>query len=400
MSTTAFAPAAPPRSLADRIRPLAMPAGAALVLMVLAPSLLSDFRLDLLGKYLCLAILAIGIGLAWGRGGMLVLGQGVFFGLGGYAMAMHLKLAEAGPGGVPDFMVLYGSGEVPWWWEPFRAPWFALPATVLLPMAVAGVLGIAIFRRGVKGAYFAILSQAMAAAMMILLIGNQATTGGTNGLTNFRSIFGYDPDDPVNRQTIYLLVAGVLIAAMVGVRQLYRSRFGELLIAVRDQEDRVRYLGYNPANVKVVAYMIAAGLAGLAGALFVPTVGIISPALIGVLASLEFVVGVAIGGRATLLGPVVGTVAVAAAQTSLSEQFPSGWIYFQSGLFILVLLFLPGGIASLFTAARQSRIVAGDDGTQPLRLRLGRARAGAPAPPGPAEADLDAPVAPSEGSRA
>ncbi len=396
MSTEQSARLEPHTSMAERIRPLAMPVSAALVLMILAPTLLSDFRLDLLGKYLCLAILAIGIGLAWGRGGMLVLGQGVFFGLGGYAMAMHLKLAEAGPGGVPDFMLLYGSGELPWWWEPFRFAWFALPATVLLPMAVAGLLGMAVFRRGVKGAYFAILSQAMAAAMMILLIGNQATTGGTNGLTNFRSIFGFDPDDPVNRQTIYLVVAGVLIAAMVVVRQLYRSRFGELLVAVRDQEDRVRYLGYNPANVKVVAYMIAAGLAGLAGALYVPTVGIISPALIGVLASLEFVVGVAIGGRATLLGPVIGTVAVAAAQTSLSEQFPSGWIYFQSGLFILVLLFLPGGIASLFTAAGRPRIIGGDVRSDPRRLRLGRSRTGPPPEP---DADLDVTAAPTEGSR-
>lgn len=399
MSTAATATTESPRTLMDRIRPLAMPASAALVLMILAPSVLSEFRLDLLGKYLCLAILAVGIGLAWGRGGMLVLGQGVFFGLGGYAMAMHLKLAEAGPGGVPDFMTLYGSGELPWWWEPFRAPWFALPATVLLPMAVAAVLGMAVFRRGVRGAYFAILSQAMAAAMMILLIGNQATTGGTNGLTNFRSIFGYDPDDPVNRLTIYLVVAGVLIAVLIGVRQLYRSRFGELLIAVRDQEDRVRFLGYNPANVKVVAYMLAAGLAGLAGALYVPTVGIISPALIGVLASLEFVVGVAIGGRASLLGPVIGTVAVAAAQTSLSEQFPSGWIYFQAGLFVLVLLFLPGGIASLFTAARRST-GGGDDRSQPRRLRLGRGGPGSGAPPEPGDRDAAVPATPAEGSRA
>lgn len=337
------------------LRPMLLPIVAALLLMGLAPAVLSEFRLDLLAKYLCLGILAVGIGLAWGRGGMLVLGQGVFFGLGGYAMAMHLKLAEAGPGGVPDFMVLYGTAELPWWWEPFRYPWIALPATILLPMAVAGVLGIAVFRRGVKGAYFAILSQALAAALMILLIGNQATTGGTNGLTNFSSIFGYDPDDPTNRRTIYLVVAGFLILAMLLARQVMRSRYGELLVAVRDGEERVRFLGYDPAGVKTVAYMLAAGLAGLAGALFVPAVGIISPALIGVVASLEFVVGVAIGGRASLLGPVLGAVGVAAAKSSLSEQFPSGWIYLQAGLFILVLLLLPGGLASLTSAARLRR---------------------------------------------
>lgn len=340
---------------AARLRPLAMPISAAIVLMIVAPAVLSDFRLNLLAKYLCLAVLAVGIGIAWGRGGLLVLGQGVFFGIGGYAMAMHLKLLEAGPGGVPDFMNLYGTGELPWWWEPFRHAWFALPATILLPAAVAGVLGWAVFRRGVRGAYFAILSQALAAAMVILLVGNQATTGGTNGLTNFTNVFGYDPSDPVNRRTIYFVVAGVLIVVMLLARQLMRSRYGELLVAVRDSEARVRFLGYDPAAVKVTAYMIAAGMAGLAGALFVPAVGIISPALIGVLASLEFVVGVAIGGRAALLGPVIGTVAVAAAKTSLSEQFPSGWIYFQAGMFILVLLFLPNGIASLADRARRRR---------------------------------------------
>ncbi|MDG4823376.1 urea ABC transporter permease subunit UrtC [Asanoa sp. WMMD1127] len=331
-------------------------ASGAVLLFALAPAVLSDFRLSLLAKYLCLAMVAVGIGLAWGRGGLLTLGQGVFFGLGGYAMAMHMKLADAGPGQLPDFMQLYGQLDaLPWWWRPFASPWFALPATVLLPMLVAFLLGSLVFRRRVRGAYFAILSQALAAAMVILLIGQQGTTGGTNGLTDFEGFFGYDLDDPVNQRMVYFLVAGGLLLLVAVARQLMASRYGELLVAVRDGEERVRFLGHNPATVKLVAYVVAAGMAGLAGALFVPAVGIINPALIGVVPSIEFVIGVAVGGRAMLLGPVLGAVAVAWARTSLSEEFPAAWTYLQGLLFVLVVAFLPGGLVALPAAARRLR---------------------------------------------
>ncbi|MFS0699449.1 urea ABC transporter permease subunit UrtC [Cellulomonas sp. 179-A 4D5 NHS] len=331
----------------ERVRTLAGFAVAAVALFGVAPALLSDFRLGLLAKFCCLAMVAVGIGLAWGRGGMLTLGQGVYFGLGGYLMAMHLKLADAGPGGVPDFMLLYGDGTVPGWWEPFRSPVVTVVAIVLVPVALASVLGFAVFTRRVRGAYFAILSQALAAAFAILLVGQQKVTGGTNGLNGFRSFFGYDLADPVNKEMLYLIAAGTLLAMVAIVRLLMRSRFGELLVAVRDQENRVRFLGYDPAVVKVVAYAVAAAFAGIGGALFVPIVGIISPADVGVVPSIGFLVGVAIGGRATLLGPVLGALAVSWAQTSLSEQFPSFWTYFQGALFILVVAFLPGGLASL-----------------------------------------------------
>ena len=332
---------------------------AAVVLLGLAPAMLSDFRLNLLAKFLCLAMVAVGIGLAWGRGGMLVLGQGVFFGLGGYLMAMHMKLADAGPGGVPDFMLLYGDGTVPGWWEPFRDPVVTVLAILLLPAALATVLGLAVFRRRVRGAYFAILSQALAAAFAILLVGQQKVTGGTNGLNGFRSFFGFDLADPVNKRMLYFISAGVLLAMVLVVRLLMRSRYGELLVAVRDQENRVRFLGYDPANVKVVAYAVAACFAGIGGALFAPVVGIISPADVGVIPSIGFLVGVAIGGRATLLGPVLGAVAVSWAETGLSEQFPSFWTYFQGALFILVVAFLPQGLASLGGLWRRRR-AAGD----------------------------------------
>ncbi|MBO0924895.1 urea ABC transporter permease subunit UrtC [Cellulomonas sp. zg-ZUI199] len=330
---------------------------AAVVLFGLAPAVLSDFRLNLLAKFLCLAMVAVGIGLAWGRGGMLVLGQGVFFGIGGYLMAMHMKLSDAGPGGVPDFMLLYGDGVVPGWWEPFRSPLVTVLAILLLPAAVATLLGLAVFRRRVRGAYFAILSQALAAAFAILLVGQQKVTGGTNGLNGFRSFFGYDLADPINKRMLYFIAAGVLIAMVVVVRLLMVSRYGELLVAVRDQENRVRFLGYDPANVKVVAYAIAACFAGIGGALFAPVVGIISPADVGVIPSIGFLVGVAIGGRATLLGPVLGAVAVSWAETGLSEQFPSFWTYFQGALFILVVAFLPQGFASLGGLWRRRRAV-------------------------------------------
>ncbi|RAN96792.1 High-affinity branched-chain amino acid transpor t system permease protein [Micromonospora saelicesensis] len=358
----------------SRLRTLAGFAFGAALLFAVAPLVLSDFRLALLAKYLCVAMVAVGIGIAWGRGGMLTLGQGVFFGLGGYAMAMHLKLADAGPGGMPDFMQLYGQlDELPLWWRPFASPWFALPATVLLPMAVAFGLGSLVFRRRVRGAYFAILSQALAAAMVILLIGQQGTTGGTNGLTDIKGFFGYDLDDPVNQRMVYFIIAGTLLALLALTRQLIHSRYGELLVAVRDGEERVRFLGYDPASVKLVAYVVAAGMAGLAGALFVPAVGIISPALIGIVPSIEFVIGVAVGGRATLLGPVLGAVAVAWARTALSERFPGTWTYLQGLLFVVVVAFLPGGLASLWALARRRDVAA-----QPLwrgRLSLGRRRA-------------------------
>lgn len=338
---------------------------AAVVLFGLAPALLSDFRLNLLAKFLCLAMVAVGIGLAWGRGGMLVLGQGVFFGIGGYVMAMHMKLADAGPGGVPDFMLLYGDGTVPGWWEPFRDPVVTVLAVLLLPAALATLLGLAVFRRRVRGAYFAILSQALAAAFAILLVGQQKVTGGTNGLNGFRSFFGYDLADPVNKRMLYFIAAGVLLAMVLVVRLLMRSRYGELLVAVRDQENRVRFLGYDPANVKVVAYAVAACFAGIGGALFAPVVGIISPADVGVIPSIGFLVGVAIGGRATLLGPVLGAVAVSWAETGLSEQFPSFWTYFQGALFILVVAFLPQGLASLGGLWRRRRGASDDADTDP-----------------------------------
>ncbi|WP_188196493.1 urea ABC transporter permease subunit UrtC [Nonomuraea sp. SYSU D8015] len=322
-------------------------AAIAVVALVAAPLLLEPFRLGLLAKYLCYAIVALGIGLAWGKGGMLTLGQGVFFGLGGYSMAMYLKLTEAGDGGLPDFMVWSGVEELPALWTPFANPVFALCMAVLGPVALALILGALVFRQRVRGAYFAILTQALAAAMVILLVGQQGLTGGTNGMTNFFELFGQDLAEDSTQRGLYLVVASVLGVLYLATRQLVNSRYGRLLVAVRDGEDRVRFLGYDPALVKTVTFAISAGMAGLAGALFVPVVGIISPALLGVVPSLELVVAVAVGGRHALAGAVLGAVLMGYAKTAFSEQFADGWLYLQGALFILVMTLAPKGVAGI-----------------------------------------------------
>ena len=316
----------------------------AVTLLLIAPAVLSDFRLSLLAKFLCFAIVALGIGLAWGQGGMLVLGQGLFFGLGGYCMGMHMKLAEAGSGQLPDFMTWSGVEKLPALWEPFRSAWFAVPAAIVVPMIIAAILGTAVFRQRIRGAYFAILSQALAGAFVIVLIGNQGLTGGTNGLTNFQEFFGLSLGDAHDEQILYYIVAVILLLVFLATRSLVNSRYGRLLIAVRDHEDRVRFLGYDPSWVKLIAYVLAAGMAGLAGALFVPVVGIISPALLGIVPSIEMVIWVALGGRTALAWAATGAVAVNWAKTSISEQFPSSWLYLQGLLFVIVILFLPDGL--------------------------------------------------------
>ena len=320
----------------------------AVLLLVVAPAVLSDFRLNNLGKYCCWAIVAVGIGLAWGRGGMLVMGQGVFFALGAYAMAMHLTLETAGPNSIPVFMILYDPlAPLPGFWEPFRSGAFTIIAIVVAPVLVAGVLGYAIFKRRVKGAYFAILSQALAVALAYLIGGTIKLTGGDTGLSDFKSFFGYDLNDPVNKRLIYSIVAGLLVLCLLVVWQLYRSRFGELLVATRDAEERVRFLGYDPANVKLLAYVVAAVMASIGGALFVPIAGIISPKEIGAAASIFMIAGVAFGGRASLFGPALGALVLGYGRSTLSERMEDGWIYILALMFVVVTLLLPDGLASV-----------------------------------------------------
>jgi len=320
----------------------------AVVLLLIAPAVLSDFRLNNLAKYCCWAMVAVGIGLAWGRGGMLVLGQGVFFALGAYAMAMHLTLESGGPDSIPVFMILYDpTAPLPAFWEPFRSGAFTLIAIVAAPVIVAGILGFAIFKRRVKGAYFAILSQALAVALAYLIGGTIKQTGGDTGLSDFKFFFGYDLTDPANKRFIYTIVATLLVICLLVAWQLYRSRFGELLVATRDAEERVRFLGHDPANIKLVAYVVAAVMASIGGALFVPIAGIISPKEIGAAASIFMIAGVAFGGRASLYGPVLGALALGYGRSALSERTENGWIYILALMFIFVTLLLPNGLTSL-----------------------------------------------------
>jgi urea transport system permease protein len=341
-----------------RLRPYLPLVGIAVlayVLLVWAPGTMTPFRLGNLGKYCALALASMGIGLAWGRGGMLVMGQGVFFGLGAYAMAMHMKLEAAGPGQVPDFMVLYGDGTMPSWWEPFRSGPFTVFAIIALPAVVSYVLGYVILKRRVKGAYLAILTQALAVAFATLLIATIKQTGGFNGLNTFTTFFGNNLYEPEVKKNLYMITAGLVILFLLILWQLYRSRFGELLIATRDAEERIRFLGYDPANVKLVAFVFAAVMASVGGAMFVPIAGIISPTNVDAAASILLIAGVALGGRSSLFGPVLGAIAVGYGRSTLSERYPTRWIYFQGALFIVVVLLLPNGVASLGSAFKSLR---------------------------------------------
>ena len=315
-----------------------------LVLLLIVPALISDFRQNVLGKLFTFAIIAIGLDLLWGYGGMLSLGQGVFFGLGAYSMAMYMKLI-ASEGRLPDFMVWSGLHEMPWFWEPFQHAWFAIPLALIGPGVLAFALGYMVFRSRVKGVYFAIITQALALIMSTLFIGQQPYTGGTNGITNFTELFGRRLLADETQHLLYsVTVVAMLVCYLIAVG-ITRSRFGRLLVALRDDEDRVRFTGYNVAAVKATIFAIACAMAGLAGALFVPQVGIISPANMAIVPSIEMVIWVAVGGRGTLWGAMVGAVAVGLARNWLSESFPDFWLFFLGGLFIGSVVLFPTGIA-------------------------------------------------------
>lgn len=320
--------------------------GLATVVLMAAPFVLSPFRLNLLGKFLAYAIVALGIDLIWGYTGMLSLGQGLFFGLGAYSAGMFLKL-EAAAGDLPDFMAWSGIEKLPWFWAPFGHAWFAIAMAVLIPMIVSALVGYPVFRSRIRGPYFAIITQALALIFTIFLVGQQPYSGGTNGITNFETVFGFPLSSLSTQRAVYFLTVLVLGCVFLLCRRLTGSRFGRLLIAIRDGENRVRFSGYDPVKFKVFVFALSAGLAGLAGAVFVPRVGIISPAMIGIVPSIEMVMWVAVGGRGTLTGAVLGAVLVNMAKSYLSESFPSAWLYSLGTLFIGVVAFFPDGIMGL-----------------------------------------------------
>jgi urea transport system permease protein len=327
------------------------------LLFVVAPNLLDEFRLSLLAKFLAYAIVAVGLDLLWGYTGMMSLGQGVFFGLGAYCWAMYLKLESARSAGetMPDFMNWSGVQSLPWFWVPFGSPLFAGLAAVLVPMLIAGVVGFLVCRSRISGVYFSLITQALAVILTTLIVGQQGFTGGTNGMTNFSTMLGMPLDDVRTQWLLYLFTAATLFAVFLGCRWLVEGRFGRLLVAVRDDENRVRFCGYNVTAIKVFVFALSAGLAGLAGALFVPQVGIISPAMLGIVPSIEMVIWVAVGGRGTLTGAVVGVLVVNAARSGLSESFPETWQILLGALFIGVVVLFPAGIVGTWRELRRRR---------------------------------------------
>lgn len=284
----------------------------ALVLLFVMPTLFSTFRLNLLGRFLALAIAALGIDLIWGYTGLLSLGHGVFFALGGYAFAMHLKLQIPPDASIqlPEFMTLYGVTELPWFWKPFYSFSFAAVAVVLIPALLAAILGYLVFRNRIRGVYFAILTQAATIVFFNFFNGQQKLINGTNGLTDFKTVFGAPVNTQQTQFVFYTLTVLFLAAAYALCRWLTRGRFGRLLIAIRDDESRVRFSGYNPTGFKVLVFAVSAGLAGIAGALFTVQTGIISPRAMDIAFSIEMVIWVAVGGRASLVGAVLGALLV------------------------------------------------------------------------------------------
>jgi urea transport system permease protein len=322
------------------------------------PLHVSEFTLSLFGKYLCYAVLALSVDLLWGCTGLLSLGQCLFFSLGGYALGMHLMLMIGTRGqyhtNLPDFMVFLefpkrfpATGGLPPHWIPFKHFWFAAAAVVWVPALVALVFGFLAFRSRIKGVYFSILTQALTYAACLMFFRNDFTFGGNNGLTDFKVILGCNLNSPATRRAL-LIASGLLVLAVyVLCRWLATTRFGKIQRAIRDSENRVLFSGYATANFKLFVFVLAAVIAGLGGALFVPQVGIINPSEMATDKSLEAVVWVAVGGRGTLIGPILGAISVNWLKSYATHSAPEYWLYILGGLFIVMTLFFPRGLVGI-----------------------------------------------------
>ena len=327
-----------------------------LLLAVVLPLSLDIFRLNLVGKYLTYAFVAIGLVMVWGYGGVLSLGQGVFFGLGGYAMAMFLKLEASDPistkiqstPGIPDFMDWNQLTQLPLFWEPFRSLTFTIFAVVAVPMLLAWIISYAMFKRRVGGVYFAIITQAVALILTVLIIGQQGYTGGVNGMTDLKTVLGWDTRTDSAKYILYYLCVALLVVSIVLCRWIQTGKAGTLLLAMRDKEDRVRFSGYDVANFRIFTFCLAAGLAGIGGAMFSLQVGFMSPSFVGIVPSIEMVIYAAVGGRMSLVGAVYGALIVNAGKTFFSESFPELWLFMMAALFIGVTMAFPMGLAGLW----------------------------------------------------
>jgi len=327
----------------------------AVLIFILMPIVLDVFRLNLVGKYLTYAFVAVGLVLCWGYGGILSLGQGVFFGVGGYCMAMFLKLEASDPlttkiqstPGIPDFMDWNQLTALPAFWKPFESLTLTLLAVVLVPGLLALIIGLAMFRRRVGGVYFAIITQAIAAILSILIIGQQGYTGGVNGITDLRTLLGWDIRTDSAKYILYFANAALLFGTLLAARYIVKSKLGKLLLALRDREERVRFSGYDVAQFKTFVFVVAAMMSAVGGAMFTLQVGFMSPSFVGIVPSIEMVIFTAVGGRMSVVGAIVGSLLVNWAKSLFSESYPQLWLFLMGGLFIAVVMFFPNGLAGI-----------------------------------------------------
>lgn len=336
------------------------------ILAIILPAIIPAFRLRLVGRFLSLAIVALGIDLIWGYTGLLSLGHGIFFALGGYALAMHLNL-QIPEGKIPEFFTLYGVEKLPCIWQPFYSFPVTILALIIVPGIVAGLIGYLVFRNRIKGVYFSILTQAALLVFYNFFNGQQELINGTNGLkTDTEKIFGVLASSPGAQRTFYIITVIALALVYLLCRWLTSGRFGKLLMAIRDDETRVRFSGYDPTGYKVLVFAISGAIAGIAGALYTVQTGIINPSIMQVAFSIEMVIWVAVGGRGTLIGAILGTMLVRLAQTFLSESFPEIWLFFQGALFLIVVTVLPDGIIGWFKDNGWLKLRSLLGGNQPL----------------------------------
>lgn len=328
----------------------------AVVILIILPSSLSAFRLNLAGKYLCYAFAAVGLVMCWGNAGILCLGQGLFFGAGGYCMAMFLKLEASDPEstaiqstpGIPDFMDWNQVTEIPWFWHPFKSLPLTIALIIVLPAVLAFILSVFYFKGRVSGVVFAILTQSMVACLWYFIVGNQGYFGGINGITDLKTILGWDIRTESAHYILYYLCSILLLLCILASRYILSTRLGRVLIAQRDKEMRVRFSGYNITSFRIFIFCFAAVISAIGGAMFTLQVGFMSPNLIGVVPSIDMVIFTAVGGRESLFGAVYGALAVNAAKTAFSEAYAAQWLFFYGATFIVIVLYLPKGLAGIY----------------------------------------------------
>lgn len=310
-----------------------------------------DYLIPLFGKFACYAIVALAMDLVWGYAGILSLGHGVFFALGGYAMGMHLMRVIAGEGvyrsKLPDFMVFLDWKELPWYWYGFSNFGFALFMALAVPGLLAYIFGFFAFRSRIRGVYFAIITQALTFALMLLFFRNNTGFGGNNGLTDFKRVLGFSLQEPMTKLSLYLVSVGALLLIYLACRYLVVSKLGRILTAIRDAESRLMFCGYDTRSYKLFLWVVSAMICGLAGALYAPQVGIINPSEMQPANSIEMAIWVAVGGRGTLVGAIAGALLVNGAKSWCTAAFPDLWLYVLGALFVVVTLFCPGGLVGL-----------------------------------------------------